>query len=365
MRCIYCLNTKCDSEFNIEHVIPRAFGDFPTTNTSPRLVNCVCSQCNQYFGDGIDNFFSRHSFEGIRRLETGVTSDARGAHKQVYFQIAKLSEDPNAASPIFYMDRERKKLDIAYGLRLHSKNNESNFINLLLNTNDPSNPRLCCLDPGASFNPVEWVGSIGRFEIWCKDESQKLLMLSLLKKHGIDIDLTDREPTLIVESIGAASGNEKFIVSAFVNREIFRAVSKILFNYAAFHLGQDQVLAAHWDRCRKFIRHDIGDIGTGISTDPFWDNEIHGLSVSTDGIDVRFENGKGNVVGRICFYGYWSYHVVLAEGLQLPSDSLVGCRFYHQQEPLSAVHVKKGLGIYLPFQAMNSVGQIVTNYRKI
>ncbi|MBT4586190.1 hypothetical protein HOC67_04835, partial [Candidatus Peregrinibacteria bacterium] len=69
--CIYCKREKPKDQFNKEHVLLSAFGNFPTKNSSPQLKKEVCTKCNQFFGDGIDNFFARQSFEGLKRLEYG------------------------------------------------------------------------------------------------------------------------------------------------------------------------------------------------------------------------------------------------------------------------------------------------------
>ncbi len=41
-RCIWCTAEKPESEFNVEHVMPRSFGTFEANLT---LVNEVCKEC--------------------------------------------------------------------------------------------------------------------------------------------------------------------------------------------------------------------------------------------------------------------------------------------------------------------------------
>ena len=364
--CIYCQQNKPISEFNIEHVIPSAFGDFPTRNMSPHLVSTVCTECNQFYGNTIDLFLARHSFEGIKRLEMGVKSDARGAHKQVYFEMKKLANDPNSPSPIFYMDRDRNKLDIAYGVRLYKKDNEKEFVNLLLDPRDSKHPTLSCIEPGVVFNPIEWKDDIGKFEIWCKDDDQQKLILSILDNWGINLRIDDASKDLIRNTVEEMQGNEEFTISAFVNREIYRAIAKILFNYAALNLGAEEMLKGTWDNCRKFIRFDKDDVKKRIDvTDVFWDTDPQNMTIETNAIDMRFENSNGNVIGKICFYGYWIYEIVLARNYTVSDDLLSGHRFVNGSKPIEAFRIKKGLGLYVPFIEKNDVGQIVRTFRKI
>ena len=67
--CIYCWLEKPTSEFNTEHVLPRAFGRFANglTRGKPRQFR-VCAECNQQFGDELDETFARDSWEGIARV---------------------------------------------------------------------------------------------------------------------------------------------------------------------------------------------------------------------------------------------------------------------------------------------------------
>lgn len=41
-RCIWCVTDKLESEFNVEHVMPQAFGTFEQNFT---LIHTVCAAC--------------------------------------------------------------------------------------------------------------------------------------------------------------------------------------------------------------------------------------------------------------------------------------------------------------------------------
>lgn len=62
-RCVYCLDEKSISEFNRDHVIPESFGTFGSN--TPTLINLVCRDCNQYFGNNVENDLGRDSLYGV------------------------------------------------------------------------------------------------------------------------------------------------------------------------------------------------------------------------------------------------------------------------------------------------------------
>ena len=67
-RCIYCLETKGDEQFNREHVIPEGFGMFEGN----LVLDCVCKDCNDHFGRTLDLKLGRDAIEGIDRFRHGV-----------------------------------------------------------------------------------------------------------------------------------------------------------------------------------------------------------------------------------------------------------------------------------------------------
>jgi hypothetical protein len=71
-RCIFCGSKKPEGEFNREHVIPQAFGTFQRG----LVLDCVCIECNDYFGATIDLELARDSIEGIDRFWSGLKSPA-------------------------------------------------------------------------------------------------------------------------------------------------------------------------------------------------------------------------------------------------------------------------------------------------
>ncbi len=69
IECIYCLQAMPKRMFTKEHVIPQAFGTFENNLT---LVNCVCSDCNQFFGASLEQIAAEGSHEALLRLVHGI-----------------------------------------------------------------------------------------------------------------------------------------------------------------------------------------------------------------------------------------------------------------------------------------------------
>jgi hypothetical protein len=67
--CLYCLESKADSEFNREHVVPEAFGKFDSNFV---LLGTVCEACNSYFGSTLDLKLARQAIEGLDRYDAKV-----------------------------------------------------------------------------------------------------------------------------------------------------------------------------------------------------------------------------------------------------------------------------------------------------
>ena len=67
--CIYCLGEKAKAAFNVEHVVPQAFGGFRDSLT---LHDSVCGECNDYFGKTLDRWLARASAEGLERYRWRV-----------------------------------------------------------------------------------------------------------------------------------------------------------------------------------------------------------------------------------------------------------------------------------------------------
>lgn len=75
-KCIYCLQEKSVEEFNVEHVVPQAFGTYQENLTLHD--NQVCKECNSAFSKEIEVKITRNSYESVMRVSKGVKLKSDG-----------------------------------------------------------------------------------------------------------------------------------------------------------------------------------------------------------------------------------------------------------------------------------------------
>jgi hypothetical protein len=95
-RCIWCGQEKqfhpkkAKSEFNREHVLLDCFGRFDSTNLT--LLESVCRDCNQHFGDTVDQNFARDGIEHYDRFKHGHKDSSK---------LDKFTHNKNLAARTF------------------------------------------------------------------------------------------------------------------------------------------------------------------------------------------------------------------------------------------------------------------------
>src|SRR5476651_2701380 len=86
-KCIYCLKAEDATSFtNKEHVLPRAFGTF---NNNLTLKNEVCNSCNQKFGNELEVFLGRDSYEGISRYKFKPQKNYKFKNTRLIIRLAE------------------------------------------------------------------------------------------------------------------------------------------------------------------------------------------------------------------------------------------------------------------------------------
>ena len=242
MQCIYCNEDKSKSFYEKrEHVIPQAFGRF--TN-NPILKKCVCDECNQFFGDKIELFLGRDTFESIERLRHGmnpkeplrnrrrIKSKIRsGPWKGVIVKDMYLAETGCIAI--------EKAIQAGF---YHSERGEYDFFELNY------------IPTGKELNERGY--AIKNAQIWliAEDGEEIDKLISKLNKQGINVksktDLIKQEPPRSIVPVET---------EITIDRTIMRGFCKIAFNYLAFVAGSDFVLLPYFDDVRRFIRFGEGD----------------------------------------------------------------------------------------------------------
>ncbi len=87
--CIYCPQTDRSRFRGVEHVIPQAFGRFGSETPT---LDCVCDDCNAYFGRELDQLLARETYEGISRYSRGQFSRDARPQKRVSLSLADPAE---------------------------------------------------------------------------------------------------------------------------------------------------------------------------------------------------------------------------------------------------------------------------------
>jgi hypothetical protein len=107
-KCIYCLEDKPKSDFTKDHVIPESFGKFKNNFT---LINKVCGKCNEYFGDELELFLGRDTYEGMLRYEYRVKTpqDFKFLHeKRLLFRLSEKGTWKGAIMRLTYNEEKNR-----------------------------------------------------------------------------------------------------------------------------------------------------------------------------------------------------------------------------------------------------------------
>ena len=81
----------------VEHVIPQGFGRFGSDTPT---LDCVCDDCNAYFGRELDLLLMRDTYEGISRSSRGQFSGQARPQRPVSLAFADTAEAGGGLTPI-------------------------------------------------------------------------------------------------------------------------------------------------------------------------------------------------------------------------------------------------------------------------
>jgi hypothetical protein len=246
--CIYCLEKKPDEAFNADHVIPQAFGKFEGN----LVLDCVCTDCNHYFGGTLDLKLARDSIEGIDRIWTGMKSASefkslgsksttRVRFKPGSVYGAEGYPAPNATGPdLRVMAFPQMGFEQPPGTMHWFRREEI-----------PEKARLSehGLDPKKEvFIHVR--------EMAADDARQLLLSKGYDKLADFAVYGPPAEETIETLMVGIIGEPEK------------RAATRIAMGYLAAVAGAALVRTASFDEVRKFARHGLGSSRVHVSENP-------------------------------------------------------------------------------------------------
>src|ERR1019366_4334607 len=239
VRCIYCMVEKSAADFNRDHVIPEAFGLFEGNF----VLACVCTACNQFFGDTVELKLARDSIEAHDRVRVGL-KDARqfqalGKRSTTYVEFGTDSPAPGAHG---YLVPPKEGPDLAVTVKPrvgfgHSADGPFDWrpIDQL-----PTKDELAAL--GVRKGEPLYMQTQGEAPI---EEFQ-----SALATKGIPFSVTSEVPP----PAGAAHVEVVYTLA----RPEFRALTKIALNYLAAVAGSDVAREPWFHQARRFARYDEG-----------------------------------------------------------------------------------------------------------
>lgn len=318
--CIYCPQADQSRFRGVEHVIPQGFGRF---GSGTPTLDCVCDDCNAYFGRELDQLLTRETYEGISRYTRGQLSSQARPQKRVSLALA----DPAEAGAFHGL---RVSVDGTTGqlmpptaqFHIHNFKKGKDEVYFLPQISHLALPEADYGKPGANGEKGTW-----RCKILAPSPEAHNAMVEALQQAGIDFrpgtpfeipwgEETATPPSFLVE------------ITSEIDKPHKRAIAKILMNFVAFHLGRDEVLQPRFDFLRRYVRNGEGEIKARLSERPFWTGqETDKLRFRDDSINVRIENLNGHIIGAIQFYNFHTHEMILVENASLRPGQEIGRRF--------------------------------------
>lgn len=297
--CIYCLKCKSAAEFNVEHVLNDAFGQYDTNALT--LIDKVCAACNKTFGDTIDNALARATMEGVQRFKSGIK-------KLREFQSSK--HDRNSEIIV----REK----IMQGLRAERANikyaNGNNAVGITPKYDDVGFRKE---DGTYDFYSVADIPEPEIANIKYPEHSERIFILPH-RDPKIVVDAISKKWNVSqsdIEYITYQENDEELLTEVITEYsvDVLRAYAKITFNYLAYFNETDVMLHPIFNAIRDFIvkGKQPGWQCISITAEPILENEKN----STDAIEVHIitsEKISNSIVCRVSLFNRLQMIVALA-----------------------------------------------------
>ncbi|MDP7559850.1 MAG: HNH endonuclease [Planctomycetota bacterium] len=296
-KCVYCLEDKKVSAFNTEHVIPEAFGKFINNLT---LNDCVCADCNDFFGKKLELFFARGSLEGFFRFHSGhkpTRSTPRLREERIKFSIRAegewkgvklefVEEKGELAAKMLPQVGLAKKGELGYAFLTQEE------------LEDPTKKIPDNVDPKAGVR------------IFSPDEDVEKQLIALLDKRDIPFKkIGDLPPP-------PSEAGKVLLEGAFlIDLVIQRCIAKIAFNYMTWIEGPSFALHSDFNEVRAFIRdgNSTRSRVVRVSNTPILADD-YPTQRQTEGhlITLDWLPSRPLIISQISLYNTLTYQIVLA-----------------------------------------------------
>lgn len=234
--CIYCGSTEPPRNKR-EHVIPQSYGSFENN----WVLDYVCDDCNQYFGNKLELILGRDSSESILRLKYGLKPPKAAAdllNRRLELTIETVGPWRGARAFIA-MDLTGTGLELLpfpqAGFR---RPVQTDFI--WIAEADLNETSIAPYRPKGTEYRI--VGPADE-DLWRIDKKLKDLGFKPIQQG-------------YTEQTIAKENNITFAAEMTFDIIVQRAIAKIAFNYAAYVLGAEFVRNPSFDPTRRFIRYN-------------------------------------------------------------------------------------------------------------
>jgi len=302
MQCIYCKNNKDKNCFtNREHVIPQCFGTFYPNNLV--LHNCVCNECNQYFGDEIELYMGRDTVEGVFRYQYGIKPRKfPKKHNRIFLKVPEgdLKNILVIPSP----SETEGEVDFIPIMQVGFFNERTNEYEYYEPNKIPNKADL--KNKGFKKNT--------EIKLIAADGNELKRLAKILESKGFNIKLiTEAQPLSEHKKIKlTVEGN------VWIDEIIYRGFCKIAFNYLAYVTGKKFVLNDDFNEIRDFIKYGRGNFKQFFFTNQppilYQDQLLSstGLKI-TDGHIIIVEWHGNEIVSRVSIFNLHTYLIKLCK----------------------------------------------------
>ena len=296
--CIYCRRQLPLADFTREHVLSRAFGRFAD---APVLHNSVCRECNQFFGDELENRVARGAFEGMLRYRRGAKVPITGKLNLWYVEFA-IHEGSNWSGVRLNLAWQDGRLvvDLITQVALFDRA-KSRWVHL---TDKEIEAGVLSQIPVLETNAVR---------IYARSLEARDGILRLLERNGITLGRVDD----MSPPSGMFDGGDISVEVTFtINKGIRRCMAKYSFNFLAFVCGAAFVLHKDFDVIRRFIRY--GDAPTyPVVAETFQpilrDDSMTRRQTSGHLLTVNWADSGVDLVGQVSLFNSITYSISLAQ----------------------------------------------------
>lgn len=337
MKCIYCLTEKTPAEFTADHIIPKAFGAFRDNLT---LQECVCHECNQYFGHSVEEHLARDSQEGILRYMTELVDPAKFDPKRKRMLKTRIrAKGPRKGMVVnFVYDPEKKKLGL-------DPPNQIGF-------EGSSDSEWLYFEPTEITSKKDMIAKGCKFP--CKiilfPSSASEELRSILRSRDFDLEHQESDVEL------PHPGEDVWVeTEETIDREILRAVAKIGFNYFTFHCGKQFTLNTTFDGFRRYVRygeyHDTKYVLCEGSRLLFEERQLGQRIFQGHLITLEWNQKLRSIISQVTLFNVMKYIIVFSRGYRGVTPNVTGSQFDPATGEINALVSPSPL-ISLPFRKL-------------